>query len=184
MKKIFPCLLLICLFALQACNTNSPGENFNKIVLNTNIFHGFANPDVKTKIVRGIGVKTVDGKVQYDSQNKAVLDTISAEEMVDHEIAFMQQAYDKVKSVTPDEEIKEMRLTAMQMYEMAIPVYQNEYRQYARMLDTHQPKEKADSMINLINEKYNDRFTDLVIKLRAIAKPYAEKHKLNVNWGN
>lgn len=184
MKQIIITALIGALLIFQACETQTPGSNFNKIVLNTNIFRDFANPDVKTKITRGIGVKTVDGKVQYDSDNKAILDTIPAEQMVDHEILFLQQSYEKVKSVSPDEEIKEMRSIAMQMYEMAIPVYENEYRQYAKLLDTHQPREQADSVINAINDKYGDKFTELVIKLRAIAKPYAEKHKLQVSWGD
>lgn len=184
MKQIIPAAFIIAVCLLQACNTQTPESNFNKIVLNTNVFSYFANTGIKTKITRGIGVKTVDGKVQYDAKGNAVLDTIPAEEMVDHEILFLQQSYEKVKSVTPDEEIKEMRSIAMQMYEMAIPVYENEYRQYAKMLDTHQPREKADSMINVINAKYGDKFADLAVKLRAIARPYAEKHNLNVSWGN
>ncbi len=184
MKKTTAAFCTFTIMLLLACNPQSPASNFNKIVLNTNIFHDFANPDVRTRIIRGIGVKTVDGKVQYDDKKNAILDTIPAEQIVDHQLAYLEQAYQDVKAITPDEEIKEMRLTALQMYEMAMPVYKNEYRQYAKMLDTHQPKEQSDSLLKAINDKYSYNFGELALKLRAIAQPYAEKHKLNVKWND
>ncbi len=184
MKKTTAAFCTFAIMLLLACNPQSPDSNFNKIVLNTNIFHDFANPNVRTRIVRGIGVKTVDNKVQYDDQKNPILDTIPAEFIVDNQLAYLKDAYQNVKDIKPDDEISEMRNTALKMYEMAIPVYENEYRQYAKMLDTHQPKEQSDSLLKAINDKYSYNFGELALKLRAIAQPYAEKHKLNVKWGN
>ncbi len=54
----------------------------------------------------------------------------------------------------------------------------------ANLYEENASKEKTQTRIRAIHEKYYPRYNELLTKLISIGKLYAERHAIKVNWGS
>lgn len=172
MKKIIT--VLTAAYFLLSCNTTSPEKYFDIAVLNTNMMHGFAT-NVLQRELESPSVKLVEGTTDKTEPMKR-------KEIIDGKIAYIEEAYGKVKDLKQTDETKAMLQSSLALYEYVLPVYKNEYLQLAKLYDDGASKEQIDAMEQSIETKYYPNFEVLSNKLTDAGKPYAAKNNINVKW--
>ena len=173
-KSGFTILILITLF-LSACS-ETPDRFFDIAILNTNMINDFASAD----LARHINDETKEYPDIPSSKKKGN----EAVTNLNNKILYLEQSLDKVKklSASGDEE-KEIKNLSQQLYELVIPVYKNEYLAYAKLCDGKGSQAAKDELIKSIDQKYGARFEQNFNALMEKGKVYAQKHNIQVNWG-
>jgi hypothetical protein len=173
MKKIFIKLFLLAIVS-GGCTDQSPENIFSQVVLNTNLFFGFAgNADFRQlespseKLVPGTTVKT---------------EPMKRVEIMQDKIEALSRSYDKVRKLSTNGDAKEMAESSVALYEYVLPVYKNEYMQLAKLYDDGATADLVQQLWTLIQTKYQNGFVILKDKLTAAEKEYATKNTINVKW--
>ena len=167
--------LLIYYFLLfTSCNTRTPENYFDVAVLNCNMMHGFADDGMQREL-ESPTVKLVEGTKDQTAPMKRI-------EIVDAKIKFVETNLQKIKQLKPTDDTKDMLQASLALHAYVLPVYKTEYRQLAGLYDAGAPAGEIESLQQSIDEKYYPGFVELSDKLTAAAKPYAEKHHIQVNW--
>ena len=97
-------------------------------------------------------------------------------------IEVIETNLEKIKQLEQTDDTKTLLQSSLAIYEYVLPVYKNEYRQLARLYDEGAPKEQIQSLEQLIKNKYFSTFETMSNTLTTVAKPYAEKHNIQVKW--
>lgn len=166
--------LIYYFFLFTSCNTRTPENYFDIAVLNCNMMHGFADDGMQRELENPT-VKLVEG-------TKDQTEPMKRKEIVESKIQFVETNLQKIKQLKPTEDTKDMLQASLALYEYVLPVYKNEYQQLAGLYDAGAPAEQIRSLQQSIDEKYYSGFVELFDKLTGAAKPYAEKHHIQVNW--
>ncbi|WP_406824576.1 hypothetical protein [Pedobacter sp. KACC 23697] len=173
-KSRFAFLILFTLF-LSSCS-ETPERFFDIAILNTNMINDFASAD----LARHINDETKEYPDIPSSKKKGDEAAIN----VKNKILYLEQSLDKVKKLSASgEEEKEIKALSQQLYELVIPVYKNEYLAYAKLCDSKGSQAAKDDIIKNIDEKYGTRFEQNFNALMEKGKVYAQKHNIQVNWG-
>ncbi|MFC4212708.1 hypothetical protein ACFOWA_16050 [Pedobacter lithocola] len=174
-QKISFYSLTLCILLLSSCS-ETPEKFFDIAILNTNMINDFASPD----LARHIDEETKEFPNIPSSKKKGN----EAETVIHNKILYLEQSLEKVKKLSPsgddEEEIKKLSL---QLYEMVIPVYKNEYLKYARICDKHGSQTSKDEIIDKIDQQYGLRFEQNYNALMDKGKAYAKENNIQVNWG-
>ncbi|MEO6723588.1 MAG: hypothetical protein ABIN67_24690 [Ferruginibacter sp.] len=175
MKYLFN-IFLLCLacFTFKSCNTATPENYFDQAVLNTNMLVGFAGSGMAREL-ESPSVKMEEGT------GKAV--PMKRKEVVNDRIKYLEESLGKIKDLKETPDTKEMLQSSLALYEYVLPVYKKEYVQLAALYDEGADKEKIQSQLQGINDKYYSKFNELMDKLINTGKSYAERHSIKVNWG-
>jgi len=173
-KPLTTILILISIFCSSCSET--PERFFDIAILNTNMINDFASAD----LARHINDETKEFPDIPSSKKKGN----EAATNLNNKILYLEQSLDKVKklSASGDEE-KEIQKLSQQLYELVIPVYQNEYLAYAKLCDSKGSQTAKDELINSIDQKYGARFEQNFNALMEKGKAYAQEHNIQVNWG-
>jgi len=173
-KSGFAILILFTLF-FSACS-ETPERFFDIAILNTNMINDFASAD----LARHINDETKEYPDIPSSKKKGN----EAVTSLNNKILYLEQSLEKVKklSASGDEE-KEIKSLSQQLYEMVIPVYKNEYMAFAKLCDSKGSETTKDEMIKSIDQKYGAQFEQNFNALMEKGKVYAQKHNIQVNWG-
>jgi len=167
----------ICLFISSCSIPESPEKFFDIAVLNSNMFTDFASPNLP----RYIALETKEYPDIPSSKKKGD----EAQTFINNKIAYMDQAAEKVKKLTAsNDEEKEIKQLSLNLYALILPVYKNEYLNYARLCDKKGSEEERNAIVKSIDEKYGAQFDQQFTNLMDKAKVYAEKHNIQVNWGS
>ncbi|RNL54206.1 hypothetical protein D7004_08935 [Pedobacter jejuensis] len=173
--KISFYFLALCTVLFSACS-ETPEKFFDIAILNTNMINDFASPD----LARHINDETTEFPDIPSSKKKGN----EAETGIKNKILYLEQSLEKVKALSPsgkdEEEIKKL---SMQLYEMVIPVYKNEYLTYAKICDKHGSQTVKDEIVNKIDQQYGQRFEQNYNALMDKGKAYAKENNIQVNWG-
>jgi hypothetical protein len=103
-------------------------------------------------------------------------------EVIDNKIQQVSDYYKKVKQLKETEDSKEVVGASRELYNYALPVYEKEYRELARLYDEGAAKESIASYAQGIQDKYYQGFAERFDKVTAAGKLYAKKHDINVQW--
>lgn len=173
-KRLLSFLALGLLF-LSSCS-ESPTKFFEITILNTNTIKDFASPvlaqrlDAEAKEFPNIPSSKKKGD---EAVNSIKLNT-----------QFLEQSLEKIKKVSASgDDQKEIQKLAVDLYEYVIPVYKNEYLAYAKLCDTKGDQSAKEEIIKSIDTKYGPAFMQKHDALMAKGKAYAEKHNIQVSWG-
>ena len=174
-SKTFSYFLISTVLFLSACS-ETPERFFDIAILNTNMINDFASPD----LARHINEETKEFPDIPSSKKKGNEAFIN----ISNKILYLDQSLEKVKklSVSGDEE-KEIKSLSVALYELVIPVYKNEYLAYAKLCDARGSQSAKDVLISDIDQKYGMRFEQNYNSLMEKGKAYAQKHGIQVNWG-
>ena len=167
--------LAFSIFLLSACS-ETPEKFFDIAILNTNMINDFASPD----LARHINEEAKEYPNIPSSKKKGD----EAVNTITNKILYLEQSLEKVKKLsasgTEEEEIKNL---SMQLYELVIPVYKNEYLVYAKLCDDKRNQDDKDALVKKIDEQYGLRFEQNYNALMEKGKTYASEHNIQVNWG-
>lgn len=167
--------LALGLLLLSSCS-ESPSKFFDITILNTNTIKDFASPD----LARHIQDETTEFPDIPSSKKKGD----EAVKYVKMHTLFMDQALEKIKKISASgDEQKEIQKLSIDLYEYVIPVYKNEYLAYAKLCDTKGDQSAKDEIIKNIDTKYGPTFVQKHDALMDKGKAYAEKHNIQVSWG-
>jgi len=174
-KKVSFYFCIFSLILLSSC-TETPEKIFDTAILNTNVINDFASPD----LARHINDETKEFPDIPSSKKKGD----EAATTIKNKVLYMEQSLEKVKKLsTSGEQEKEIKDLSIRLYELVIPVYKNEYMNYAKLCDKKANQEAKDAIIKDIEQKYGMRFQENYNALMEKGKAYASDHNIQVNWG-
>jgi hypothetical protein len=176
MKKFF-LPLLIGSFLLTSCDQTTPQNYFDRAVLSSNQMRGFAGTGGIERELRQPSIKLVDPARDETAQ-------MTRKEVVELKLAFIEQAYERVKALPESEDTREMVYASLALYEYVLPVYKNEYLQLARLYDEKAPEREIETFQRHIQDQYRPGFQSRMDTLLDAAKPYADRHGIKVNWSS
>ena len=175
MRQFIILFLLVPVYGLlTGCSDSSPEHTFNTAVLSCNMIHDFASNGFLRQL-ESPSVQMVGG----DSNNTAPM---KRKEVIDNKIQQVSDYYKKVKQLKETEDSKEVVGASRELYNYALPVYEKEYRELARLYDEGAAKESIASYAQGIQDKYYQGFAERFDKVTAAGKLYAKKHDINVQW--
>jgi len=170
---VLPYCVLIYYFFLTACTSGTPENYFDIAVLNCNTIHGFAGDGIRRELDDPT-VRLVAGINQTEPMKR--------KEIVDQKIRLIEANLQKVRQMKPTDDTKQMLDASRILNEYVLDVYKNEYSKLASLYDTGASAEEIESLEQSIEKKYSFTYVELFENLIATAKPYAEKHHIQVNW--
>ena len=157
-----------------ACNTTTPEKYFDVAVLNMNLVHGFADDKMMRELAEP-AVKLKEGTTDQTEPQKRT-------EVIENKIRSIEENYQKVKSLTPTDETKDIIRASIEIYEYVLPVYKTEYTQLAKSLDNDAPISELHNLAGAVRDKYNSGYTERMNKLVELGKKYASDNSINVKW--
>ena len=173
MNKFAPLLLpAVCL--VSSCDTATPENYFDRAVLNCNLMNGFAG--------NGMARNLESPSVKLADPGGSRTVAMTRKEVIDGQILSLEEAYGKVKKLRQTDETKAMLQASLAVYEYVLPVYKDEYQQLARLYDGGAEKKEIEALSQTITAKYAAGFQSRMESLTMIAKPYAERHGIQVKW--
>lgn len=175
MNKLYvPLVALSCL--VVSCDMTTPRNYFDRAVLNSNFLHGFAGNGGIERELKQPSIKLVDTAGSETAQ-------MTRKEVVENKLAFVEDAYEKVKKLKETDDTRDMLQASRALYEYVLPVYRNEYQQLARLYDEGAPENEIEAFRKSIRDKYLTGFQTRMAALTSAGKPYADRHGIKVNWG-
>lgn len=167
---------LLIIFSLSAQSCAEPAERFfGTAILNTNSISDFATPT----LAKHINDETTEFPDIPSSKKKGD----EAGKLVQNNIMYMEKSLSDIKSMNANsEERKVIKEKSIALYEFVIPVYKNEYTNYAKLCDTKADQAKKDELANAIEQKYGAKFEQMYTDLMETGKVFAAENKLDVSW--
>ena len=170
-KAVF--VLLISTIVIS-CNYSSPKDYFNVAVLNVNLLHGFASGGMQQQM-ENPALQMINGDKDHYAAMKR-------KEVLDQKLDMVHRNISLLKELRRTASTEDLINASMALYEYVLPVYENEYRELARLYDDDASPNAIASLTEMINHKYFPGYAELFDKLMAVAKPYAEENHINVAW--
>jgi hypothetical protein len=176
MTKITPRLCAIaCSLLLASCDTATPENYFDRAVLNCNLMHGFASNGMRQKL------KHPSVKLKEGGQRETV--SMTRKETIDNDLTSIEANFAKVQKLKRTDDTRDLVEASIARHEYVLPVYKTEYQELARLYDDGAPREQIDALAQTIETKYGPGFATRFDHLTDVAKPYAARHGIKVNWG-
>lgn len=177
MKHLLFIIFMSMSLLFTACQSPSPETFFGKVVLNTNLVADFA-PERYGKHLEQETLEFPDMP-----SSKKVGD--EAQKSVEIKIQVVEKALKDIKELNvSDEDAKALKEQSIALFEKVLPVYQNEYTAYAKLCDSKGSAEEKQAILQKIDNEQMPAINTVFDNVYALGKAYAEKHNLNVNWGN
>jgi len=160
-----------------ACQSESPDRFFGKVVLNTNHIADFSPAD--------FGRRLEQETVEYPNIPSSKKSGNEAQQIVSIKIQSIEKAIQDIKHIrVSDDDAKALKEQSIKLFEKVLPVYQREYTAYAKLCDAKGSITEKQKLLHKIEEEYMPEVNILFDSLYTMGKTYAEKHQLNVKWGN
>lgn len=176
-KTIIFTLFISVIAVLSSCNTPSADQFFQRTVLNTNILHDFAQESF-TRTLTSTMVTHQGAPAGQEQENQA-------QQIVEAKIAYVEQTISRIEGMTPpDDDAGAIKGKSLALYHYVLPVYKKEYMDIAKRCDDKEDMESIEQLAFDVEEKYGEGFENLYVEVLELGKAYAEKHNLNVKFGN
>lgn len=167
-------LLIIFSLTIQSC-TEPADKFFDTAILNTNTITDFATPILAKHIN--------DETTEFPDIPSSKKNGDEAGKMVQNNILYMEKSLKDIKALSANsEDRKAIKEKSIALYEFVIPVYKNEYINYAKLCDSKADQTKKDLLANAIEQKYGVKFEKMYTELINSGKVFAEENDLNVDW--
>jgi len=177
MKHLLFIIFMSASLFFTACQAPSPETFFGKVVLNTNLIADFA-PERYGKQLEQETVEFAD----MPSSKKA---GDEAQKSVEIKIQVVEKALKDIKDLNvSDADAKALKEQSIALFEKVLPVYKNEYTAYAKLCDSKGSAEEKQALLQKIEKNDMPSINSVFDNVYTLGKAYAEKHSLNVNWGN
>jgi len=169
-------LALLVIFSLSIQSCVEPADKFfDTAILNTNTITDFATP-ILAKHINDETIEFPDIPSSKKNGDEAV-------KMVQNNILYMEKSLKDIKELSANsDDRKAIKEKAIALYEFVIPVYKNEYTNYAKLCDSKADQTKKDLLENAIDEKYAAKFEKMYTDLINTGKIFAKENNLNVDW--
>lgn len=161
-------------FVFMSCNKSSPENYFNIAVLNCNVMRGFAGNGLEREFESPSMKMAGDDKNDYSPMTR--------KEILNDRIQTITFNLSRLNQLYETSETREIIAASAVLYGYVLPVYENEYRELARLYDDEASEESITSYVQLIHDKYYAGYAELMNKLIAAGLTYAKKHNIRVNW--
>jgi hypothetical protein len=162
----------LCCLVFSSCNTTTPEQYFDRTVLTSNMFTGFAD--------NGMERELASPSVKMDVNGHQA--TMKRSEVISSKLDVLNEDLDKLKDLEQTADTKDILQSAKRLYEFVLPVYKKEYIQLAALYDQNAAKEDIEAQAKAIHDKYFPRYEKLYNTLIAYGKVYAEKHNIKINF--
>jgi hypothetical protein len=179
MIKTFTRYYSVVLFLIPALFFQSCAEPADKFfataILNTNTISDFATPTLAKHIN--------DETTEFPDIPSSKKNGDEAGKLVQNNILYMEKSLNDIKALNANsDDRKAMKEKSVALYEFVIPVYKNEYTNYAKLCDSKADQAKKDALANAIEQKYSAKFETMYTDLLNTGKTFAAENKLNVDW--
>ncbi len=174
MRKLFLLVLIATCSLFTACNNFSPEKNFDTAVLGCNMLYGFASDGFQHEL-ESPSVRMING-------DKDKFAPMKRKEVLNDKIEIITDHFNRLKQLKETSDNREILAASRALHEYVLPVYENEYRELARLYDDGASDEVIHGYARSIHDKYYLSYTQLYDKLIAAGKVYAAKHHINVTW--
>lgn len=177
MKHLLFVIFMLGSLFFTACQAPSPENFFGKVVLNTNLVADFA-PD-------RFGKRLEQETVEFADIPSSKKEGNEAQKTVDFKIQTVEKALKDINELhVSDDDAKALKEKSITLFEKVLPVYKNEYTAYAKLCDTKGSAEEKHALLEKIQKDAMPEIDKVFDEVYVLGKSYAEKHNLNVNWGN
>ena len=173
-KLIF--IISILLF-LQSCNFHKPEDYFGRTTLNVNNLRLVGRTHFEQMILgkeNSSLYASIDGKLQKTDNCELYVKTAMTPSY-EHYIT-------QIEELKPTADTKEMIDASLDLFNFILEKHNIDYIKIAKLIDANADKKIIEAAITKFEE---DNFPIIGIKVNhlfKIAKPYAQKHHLNVTW--
>ncbi|MFV0564870.1 MAG: hypothetical protein ACK5NB_03450 [Flavobacteriaceae bacterium] len=175
MKKIKRITVAFLVILLVACQGNTPNQVIDRAVLNANLL--YVNYG-KTYFEQLENLKRFDQLKYYENnQTHPATYTQYLEKVT---IPDIQGKIDKVKKLSVNNDNKKLIEASLHLFESCMDYYKNDYPEITKLYDQEQPKAVIETAISSFEEATLDEFYQLNDALNQEAKPYAEKHGVDL----
>ncbi|MFD1770368.1 hypothetical protein [Sphingobacterium suaedae] len=159
------------------CQSASPDKFFEQVVLNTNYVADF-DPS-------NFGKRLVDETVEYPNSPATAKKGDEAQQIVQIKIQSVEKALEKIKALsTSDGDAKALQEESIKLFETVLPIYKNEYMAFAKLCDSKGTDEEKTALLQKIEQEHMPKVNGIFDEVYTRGKQYADKHQLNVKWGN
>ncbi|MEI2274769.1 hypothetical protein OHD16_21660 [Sphingobacterium sp. ML3W] len=177
MKHLLFIIFMSASLFFTACQSPSPENFFGKVVLNTNLVADFA-PE-------RFGKRLEQETVEFPDIPSSKKEGNEAQKTVDFKIQTVEKALKDINELhVSDDDAKALKEKSITLFEKVLPVYKNEYTTYAKLCDTKGSAEEKQALLEKIQKDAMPEIDKVFDEVYVLGKSYAEKHNLNVNWGN
>ena len=167
-------LLVILSWSMQSC-TEPADKFFATAILNTNTISDFATPT----LAKHIEAETKEFPDIPSSKKNGD----EAGKMIQNNILYMEKSLSDIKALSANsDDRKAIKEKSIALYEFVIPVYKNEYTNYAKLCDSKADEVQKEALAKAIEQKYGPTFEKMYTDLMETGKTFATENKLNVDW--
>jgi len=167
-------LLVIISLSSQSC-AEPADQFFDTAILNTNTINDFATP-VLAKHIN-------DETTEFPDIPSSKKNGDEAQKLIKNNILYMEKSLNDITELNANsDERKSIKEKSIALYEFVIPVYKNEYTNYAKLCDSKADQIKKDKLEHSIEQKYGAKFEKMYTDLLDSGKAFASENKLNVDW--
>lgn len=172
----FSAPILIAAFAISVQSCAEPADKFfATAILNTNTISDFGTPILAKHIN--------DETVEFPDIPSSKKNGDEAGKLISNNILYMEKSLNDIKALSAtSHDRKAIKEKSIALYEFVIPVYKNEYTNYAKLCDSKADQAQKDALANSIEQKYAAKFEKMYIDLMETGKAFADENKLNVDW--
>lgn len=169
-----PALVAVFAISLQSC-AEPADKFFATAVLNTNTISDFATPI----LAKHISDETLEFPDIPSSKKKGD----EAVKFVQNNIMYMEKSLKDIKALNANsDDRKAIKEKSVALYEFVLPVYKNEYTNYAKLCDSKADDSQKEAVAIAIEQKYGATFEKMYTDLMENGKIFATENNLNVNW--
>lgn len=160
-------------FFLLSCQSESPQQFFDQAILNTNLLGDF------DPIRFG---KSLEETANASSEQQPGTE---AQQIVAIKIQTIERALEKISALDDsDANRKAIKEASIALFETALPVYKNEYKQYAKLCDERSMSADKEKLLKKVEDSDLPKIEQLKETIYQKGKIFAEKNNLNVHWGD
>lgn len=176
MKKINSFILILVGFFIVSCQSENPDKFFEIVLLNTNHISDFA-PEIFAKKLNSVSTEYPDIPSSKKNGNEA-------KQAVEMKIFSIEKAIVDINEINvTDEEAIVLKEKTIELFETVLPVYKNDYTEYAKICDTKGAEEEKEAILQKIQNDDMPKVDALFNEVYILGKSYSDKHQLKVNWG-
>ncbi|WP_146052862.1 hypothetical protein [Aquimarina sp. I32.4] len=177
MKRRLTLILLILATSLQSCNFDTPENYFDRTTLNINKYLELGGKDfdsMKQLKSSNMLYGNVDGEYKPVDSYETHVRTLK--------IPTITEDLDKIKAlkVTPD--TKDLITASLDVFTFIKSTCEKDYIDISKLLDSQAPSYQIEAAIQKLENSLSEYDTKRATLMK-IAKSYAEKHKINVDFG-
>lgn len=169
-------IVLLLVFSLFAQSCTEPADKFfATAILNTNTISDFGTPILAKHIT--------DETVEFPDIPSSKKNGDEAGKLISNNILYMEKSLNDIKALNAStDDRKAIKEKSIALYEFVIPVYKNEYTNYAKLCDSKADQAQKDALASSIEQKYAAQFERMYTDLMNTGKAFADDNKLNVDW--